>query len=128
MRTSCDGLDQLGYMIKEGFKHHKKVSLFKGDVKSAFRRCPVRGEHLEFNVVVMKHEGIIWFMQHLAACFGAVSSVQAWHRRSELLRCILVRIMMLPVAKVVDDFFGAQQGDEKVGGSQMLHILGDGFD
>ena len=40
---------------------------------------------------------------------------------------VLVRIMMMPVAKVVDDFFVAQQAEETVGGSRLLTILGHGF-
>ena len=40
---------------------------------------------------------------------------------------VLVRIMMMPVAKVVDDLFVAQQAEETVRGSRLLTISGYGF-
>ena len=54
--------------------------MWKRDVSKAFRRCPIRSDHLDLAYVVFMTEGRHWVAQHIGMPFGATSSVYARHR------------------------------------------------
>ena len=57
--------------------------MFKADIESAFRRVPLKPEHRNFATIAFKVKEMIMILQHMAAPFGAVSSVHNWERVGE---------------------------------------------
>ena len=57
--------------------------MYKADVEGAFRRIPLRPGHRKFAVVAFKHATEVKLFVHMAAPFGAVSSVHRWERVGE---------------------------------------------
>ena len=54
--------------------------MYKADIDSAFRRIPLKPEHRDYATVAFKVQDTITVLQHMAAPFGAVSSVHNWER------------------------------------------------
>ena len=56
------------------------LSLFKADIDAAFRRIPLIPQHRAYATVAFMHAGTMVILQHMAAPFGAISSVHHWER------------------------------------------------
>jgi len=54
--------------------------MYKADIEGAFRRIPLRPEHRKYAVVAFKKAAATQLFVHMAAPFGAVSSVHHWER------------------------------------------------
>ena len=55
--------------------------------------------------------------------FGTVSAVYAWHRIGHMLKTIVLRLFKAPMARFVDDFFGASRVGVKLTGGVLFSIL-----
>ena len=84
-------------------------ALWKLDIDSAFRRIPLRGEHLWASVVAFLWAGCLYCSTHFAAPFGATSAVHAWERVGNMLISFIVRLLLIPAFRYVDDLFGAER-------------------
>ena len=79
---------------------------WKSDVDSAFRRIPLAAEHRCYSGVAYKLHGVVHLSMHMAAPFGAVSSVYSWERVGHAISTIARRVLKLGCLRYVDDFFG----------------------
>ena len=104
-----DTLDVLADQVLHFFRAGHDVRMWKRDVSKAFRRVPIKAQHLEFAWAVWMHEGLLWVAQHRGMPFGTVSAVYAWHRVGHMLQAIVSKIFRAPVARYVDDFLGASK-------------------
>ena len=105
--TVCDDLSTLHKLIMTYMKNGKEPQMWKQDIASAYRKVPLKVEEAEeFCGVVFSHQGKLYVSYHKAASFGAMSSVQSWHRVASLLAAIMRQIFLVPVCRFVDDFFG----------------------
>ena len=104
-----DTLDDLAHMTLAYFRQDCQTQLWKRDISKAFRRVPVRADHLVFAWTVWLHKGGLMVAQHKGMPFGTVSAVYAWHRVGFMLCCILRALFLCPAARYVDDFFGASR-------------------
>jgi hypothetical protein len=84
------------------------IRLWKADVKSAYRRMPVRPSDRRFLGVLLRVGEDIWMSKHLAAPFGAVGSVYEWDRLGHFFCHLARHLLKLPVFRYVDDFFAAE--------------------
>ena len=92
-----DNLDLFFNIIRLLLSHRIKFAMFKEDISRAFRRLPIKSQHLKVIVVFFKYQGIIWWAQHLTCPFGAVGSVTAWHRISSFLK----RVMLFDTKSII---------------------------
>ena len=83
--------------------------MWKRDVSQAFRRVPIDSHHLDLTWVIWAAGDLIWNAQHRGMPFGTVSAVVAWHRVGHALWFLLVHCLKAPVARFVDDYFGASR-------------------
>ena len=54
--------------------------LFKADVESVFRKCPLKPAHFQYAAAVFVAEGQAWIAEQRVCPFGAVASVWSFHR------------------------------------------------
>ena len=101
-----DTLDLFFNIISVLLSRRTAFSMFKEDISRAFRRLPIKVQHLKFMVVLFMYQGTTWRAQHLTCLFGAVGSVTAWHRVSSLLKNVMIRCTRSILGRYVDDFFG----------------------
>ena len=80
-------------------------SLFKADIKSAFRLIPIAPEHRWSCGVALKTKDGTFVARHAATPFGAVASVHGWERTGAALCHLARRLLMLPILRYVDDYF-----------------------
>ena len=95
-------------------------ALFKTDIDSAFRRIPVRAGDRWACWVAFAAEGKAFVAQHFACPFGAVASVHAWERIGAGLSHIAQILLMLPILRYVDDYFGPDRLDTVEHGMQCF--------
>ena len=72
-----DNFDFFFNIIRLLLSHRIKFAMFKEDISRAFRRLPIRQQHLKFTFVFFMYQGIPWRAQHLTCPVGAVGSVTA---------------------------------------------------
>ena len=107
----CHNLDQLVTMTKAlsfragGFK---KLSMWKADISSAYRRVPIRCEDKWMAWIAMIDQDKVKIAQHNVAMFGARGSVLAWDRVGEMIRTIACKVLRIPSLRWVDDYYGAE--------------------
>lgn len=122
-----DHLDKLLELLKCCKQGIGEVpALWQADIKSAFRRVPLLGEHMwaagaccgafphcarlaALRGVVYLHEGEPTCAFHKGMPFGATSSVWAWHRVGALLSHVARKVLFLPVLRYVDDYFSCER-------------------
>ena len=80
----------------------------KVDVNAAFRRVPILPAHRWAAGFVFWFMGAAWTSTHYAAPFGFKGSVYAWERVSNALWAICTQILLLPLAKYVDDYYAVE--------------------
>ena len=107
----CHNLDQLVTMTKAlsfragGFK---KLSMWKADISSAYRRVPIRCEDKWMAWIALIDQDKVKIAQHNVAMFGARGSVLAWDRVGEMIRTIACKVLRIPSLRWVDDYYGAE--------------------
>ena len=99
------------------------TQLWKRDVASAFRRIPIRSDHLDLAWVAWWADNGIWVAQHLGMPFGTVSAVYAWHRMGHALLLIVMVLFKVPMGRYVDDYFGANREGVTCTGGHCLSVI-----
>jgi hypothetical protein len=91
-----------------------RVRMSKRDVSRAFRKCGLCKDHLDLVWVVHRDDwNQLCIAQHLAAMFGAQSSVASWHRIAEVLSASVVELCKAAIMRWVDDFGAMSREDIK---------------
>ena len=109
-KLSCDGVDTFvgllrAYQRESGVAPH----IYKADIDSAYRRLPLRPEERWAATSVFLHDGTPVMSSHIGLPFGATASVHGWNRIGAALLAIAHRVLFLPMARYVDDFFAASR-------------------
>ena len=73
------------------------------------RRIPIAAEHRNLIGVAYKLKGVVYISTHMAAPFGATSSVHCWERAGHAISTIARKILKLACLRYVDDFFGVER-------------------
>ena len=81
---------------------------WKRDVQSAYRRVPISPAHHIFTAVVYAHCGQLFWSQHLTMPFGSISACWGFHQCANVIQAVLLWFFAVPVARFIDDFYGAQ--------------------
>ncbi len=129
-KLQFDGLEMLVAILLVFLRADVMPRMWKRDISKAFRRIPVFQGHLDLSWTIWLHDDLLYVAQHRGMPFGTISAVYAWHRIGHaLLRMILV-IFLAPVARYVDDFFGASKEGITWSGGRILSVLSKllGFD
>ena len=110
-KIRCSGMDALiravhAYSYYDG--GFKKLGLWKADIKSAYRRVPIRPDHRWLSWVALVVDGQTKVSRHNSCMFGAVGSVLAWDRIGEMIRVIAMKLLRIPSFRWVDDYFCAE--------------------
>ena len=121
---TVDGPDTLVWMILWMLSSAIRPLLFKCDVKSAFRRCPIYWRHIHHAAVIFLYQDTPWIAIHKTTNVGAISSVHAWHRLSNVLLRFFRTRFHLPICKYVDDFFGCSRHGTRIPPTKYTDILG----
>ena len=100
-----------------------RMVMWKRDISKAFRRVPVFFQHLQFAWVVWVHQGQLLKAQHRGMPFGTISAVYAWHRVGHVLLMVVLVVCCCPVARYVDDFFGADREGLVYSGGNCLSVI-----
>ena len=121
--TQHDGLDVLVWILFQFMLAGVRSAMFKGDISSAFRRLPVLVAHLALAWVVFVFNAVIYMAQHRSLPFGTISAVQGWHRAGAAILFVMRRKLKLPMARYVDDYFGANRAGCVWHGSRCLEMF-----
>ena len=129
-KLQFDGLDMLVAILLFFLRADVMPRMWKRDISKAFRRIPVFQGHLDLSWTIWMHEGLLYIAQHRGMPFGTISAVYAWHRIGHALLCMILVIFLAPVARYVDDFFGASKEGITWTGGRILSVLSKllGFD
>ena len=131
-KLSCHSLDTLVELARlRRTSTDAPLSLWKADIKAAFRRIPVKPEQRKWLGVVFAGHDKTYIAQHNAMPFGCVGSVHAWNRVGNLIWWLAVKLLHIPLARYVDDFFSVeveQDTDSTMRVFQKLvdALMGDG--
>ena len=80
-KLEYESLDKFLALMRMANKRMRcPLALWKADIDSAYRRIPLKPEHLKYAWVVFKDNGETIVAQHASCPFGAVSSVHNWDR------------------------------------------------
>ena len=91
---------------------------------SAFKMLAVRTEDLPLAVAVWSDScRQVRALQLLACPFGAVASVNAWHRFGAAIQQILATLFRIAYARYVDDLFGVDAVLKNCSGSDGPEVL-----
>ena len=120
-----DNVDALVRILVCFMRNGVCPEMWKRDISKAFRRLPVQISHLDMSWVVFLHAGIIWAVQHLGMPFGTTAAVYAWHRIGGFMSAVVQRLCNAPVARYVDDYFGASRSGVKYSGGKCLEIFAE---
>lgn len=103
-----ESLDIMMWMIEQMMQsqYGGNFSMYKADVKSAFKKLPLYHGHHDLAVSVWRDEAGAYFIRHHALPFGATGSVAGWWRMGEFLTHTLRCALKVPVGRFVDDMFG----------------------
>ena len=110
-KIKCNGLDALVDAIHQysfyngGFK---KLGLRKADIKSAYRRLPIKPDQRWMAWVILQINGVNMIARHNACMFGAIGSVLAWDRVGEMIKIVCLRLLKIPSFRWVDDYFSVE--------------------
>ena len=122
-RTSCQALDRFLAMTGFLLKHKRSFSMWKRDVKRAFKNCAVATSQLDLCGAVLFIGGEYLFSQHLALPFGAVGSVLGWHRIGGSITTILARLLWVALGRYVDDFYGVDVDGVTLTGGMCMDFV-----
>ena len=68
-------MDFFNYVLVTFFTRLTECVMLKRDVKSAFKKIPLKASHGKYSSVMFRHAGRLYRTTHRACNFGAVSSV-----------------------------------------------------
>ena len=122
-RTTCQTLDKMLRMSAFVHRAGQNFTMWKRDVKRAFRNCPVLASQHEFCGCVLVLDGRLYVCKQLALPFGAVGSVLGWHRVGSAMSSILTRLLLVPHGRYVDDYFGLDVPDVEYTGGRCADFL-----
>ena len=74
-------------------------ALWKLDVDAAFRRIPLRPEHLWASKIAFLYKGMPHFSTHFACPFGSSASVHSWERLGAMLANVARRLLKIPALR-----------------------------
>ena len=94
----------------------------KRDVKSAYRRAPIRRSDEEFSLFVFVWRGPLWVARHHGMMFRATKANAAWHRLGSFVSYYIVIKFKAFLLRYVDDYFGASRV-MVTGGTLLTDIL-----
>jgi hypothetical protein len=104
------------------------ATLWKRDISSAFRRCPVRFSELWLNWTCYSFKGVIYAACHKGCNFGCAQSVWAFHQVGQAITHILRELAGICVCRYVDDFFGIDKDGCSISAAEcvdaLLHLIG----
>ena len=103
-KLSHDTIDSMVKMVQQFVVNGCSPLMWKRDIGKAFRRLPVRVDHLDLSWVVFLADGVRMVAQHLAMPFGTTSAVHGWHRTGAFLAALVRRLCLAPVSRYVDDY------------------------
>ena len=124
-KVTHDTVDVLVWILCQFLAMGALPQLWKRDIRKAFRKLPIAPSFHDLCWVVFMHEGIAWASCHYGMPFGSVSAVYAWHRMGGFVWWLIVKILKIPLARYVDDFFGASKEGISVTGGVAVSILSD---
>ena len=110
-RTQTDDIDTMVFMLMSFAVLLIPITMYKPDVKSAFRRLPVAARHWIYSTIIYNHDGKVWSSTHKSCNLGAISSVWAWHRVSNVALAICRQVFKMAMGKFVDDTYGVSRKD-----------------
>ena len=122
-RVKHDSVDVMAFIVVAMLAAGVMVNMWKRDISSAFRRIPIRADHLDLAWVAWMSNNEIWISQHLGMPFGTVSAVYAWHRMGHALLLIVLALLKAPMGRYVDDFFGASREGLTCTGGYCLSVV-----
>ena len=99
-----DGIDFFRFVVLLTMAFGMCCSIWKADVKSAYKTVAYSLEGSEFCALVMKVKDTVLFANMTAMCFGGVSSVYGWHRIAFFLAHVARVKPKLIFGKFVDVF------------------------
>jgi hypothetical protein len=85
------------------------LGAFKPDVKAASRRVPIMASHRWPAGIFLMFEEFLYWALHYAVPFGFVCAVYSWERFANFPWFAAVKLLLVPLEKYVDDFFGVKQ-------------------
>ena len=121
--THYESADVLIAIVLEFFHYKVPIRMWKRDISKAFRRLLLRAAHLPFASSVFKHDNLVWIIDHFTMIFGANSANQSWHRVGNLISYAVQVMFKAPVARYVDDWFGASHEVLTLSAGRLLDTL-----
>ena len=122
-KVQHDGLTLFVFILTWFMAKGVEPRMWKRDISSAFRRVPIKAEHIDLAWVVWMIGGELWVASHIGMPFGTVSAVYAWHRVGHVLLMIIVGLCKAPLGRYVDDYFGASRAGMNYSGGVCLSVL-----
>ena len=122
-RVKHDSVDVMAFIVVTMLAAGVMVNMWKRDISSAFRRIPIRADHLDLAWVAWMANNELWISQHLGMPFGTVSAVYAWHRMGHALLFLVMALLKAPMGRYVDDFFGASRAGITCTGGYCLSVV-----
>ena len=122
-RTQVQGLEFPTTMIIHCYMHGMIPRMWKRDLKSAFRTCPLHQHQVWCSWSAWKVGNEVWMSRHFASPFGWVSSCFSFHRLGEFIVAILVRFLLVPAGRYVDDFYGAGRAGVHWSGGRCMDVM-----
>ena len=122
-KLQSGGVCTLVWMILMFSAHCVEAFMWKRDISKAFRRLPVLSSHVQFAWVMWFHLNQLIAAPHYGMPFGVVASVVVWHRVGAWLARLVVGVTKCPLARYVDDYFGASAKGIYWTGGRVLSIL-----
>ena len=101
--------------------------MWKTDISSAYRRCPLRPQHQQYHAAVFACDGVTYISQQRSLSFGAIASVWGFHRVGNFLLALARQRWMIIAMRYVDDFFGLGRPGVAVGPGRMCSIIFGAF-
>ena len=101
--------------------------MWKTDISSAYRRCPLRPQHQQYHAAVFACDGVTHISQQRSLSFGAIASVWGFHRVGNFLLALARQRWMIIAMRYVDDFFGLGRPGVAVGPGRMCSIIFGAF-
>ena len=122
-KTVNETFDYLAWLVINFFVLGIDVTMYKRDIRKAFRFCPVAVDDLDVSWCVWMYQGVIWAAQQFGTHFGAIGSVWAFHRVGCFMASVARRGPKCCVVRYVDDFFGCDPKGIKTGAGFVIDML-----
>ena len=111
----CGPLHAIAFMITYLVKKKVTPVIWMRNVGRAFRRLPVKAQHLMFSWVVVRVRNLVITTWHMTLPCGTNAAVHGWHRTGSCCKIATVRLSKVTRARYVDNLCGSG----KQGGTWM---------